>query len=201
MREGHRMEDENEWPYLVWENTHDNYRSSAPSIPKPEMPKSDEDKIHEILDGIDLTYTQHMRLFGKLVEFLNSKDCTGLRAEGGYDEYVFTFTRENKYVKTTHEFLFYPILADQPRIFKDCYTTHSHDGLLNSPEFQSLIRSKGLQFIECRGGYVSDYRMADDEFVLKDEMEIGVYFKAGSKKRRYKLDLEKMELSEDYFEY
>ena len=36
---------------------------------------------------------------------------------------------------------------------------------------------------------------------MKDELELNVWFRVGSNDRVYKLDLDKMELSENYFEY
>ena len=43
--------------------------------------------------------------------------------------------------------------------------------------------------------------MARDEFNMLDEVDIKVSFRAGAKNRMYKLDLDTMELSENYFEY
>lgn len=58
-----------------------------------------------------------------------------------------------------------------------------------------------MEFIECRGGYVTDYSMASDEFTFRDEIDVEVFFRVGSSKRPYQLDLNRMELSKDYFEY
>ncbi len=64
-----------------------------------------------------------------------------------------------------------------------------------------MIRKSGMKFIECAGGYVTDYSRADDVFTLKDEIRVKIYFKAGPKERMYILDLDRMELDEDYFEF
>ena len=86
-------------------------------------------------------------------------------------------------------------------ITADCYTTHNYDRLLRNPRFNEVIRKTGMEFIECRGGYVTDFTFATDNFEMKDDLDLSVVFKAGSKKRVYDLDLKKMELSERYFEY
>lgn len=51
------------------------------------------------------------------------------------------------------------------------------------------------------GGYESEYLGREDEFVMIDEINVKASFKAGSKIRSYRLDLDRMELSKDYFEY
>lgn len=202
MRDGHRMEDENELPYLVQEKRDDDYHSRPSGhYDISENNETDEETLFRILDPMDLSIIQHMKLYNKLIAFLNAKDCTSLNVEGEFGEYIFKFTRENEYVKTTDEFLYYPIFGDLKRVFKDYYTSHNHDRLIANPRFQSLIRATGLEFIKCDGGYVTEYSIAHDEITMKDEIDIGVWFKAGSKKRNYKLDLDRMELSRDYFEY
>uniref|UniRef100_UPI0025CD7C4C hypothetical protein n=1 Tax=uncultured Methanobrevibacter sp. TaxID=253161 RepID=UPI0025CD7C4C len=67
--------------------------------------------------------------------------------------------------------------------------------------FKELIRKTGFEFLKCSGGYVIDYTFASDDFKMKDELELNVWFRVGSNDRVYKLDLDKMELSENYFEY
>ena len=87
------------------------------------------------------------------------------------------------------------------RIFKDSYTYHNYDRLLKDSSFQNLIKISGHEFIKCTGGYVTRYNGAKDEFTMEDELDLGVLFKVGSKERMYKLDLDRMKLSEEYSEF
>lgn len=164
-------------------------------------PKGNEKKLNRILNSMNLDPYQKTCLKEKLLEFLNAKNCTGILADIGFDGGDFIFTRENEYVKTTDEFIYLSGSSNDRRIFHDCYSSHSHDGLVNNPRFQDLIERTGMEFIECKGGFVTDYSMADDVFTFKDETEVNVYFKVGSKKRCYRLDLDRMELSKNYNEY
>ena len=202
MNRGFR-EDENELPYLVWETRDENHHSKSRNYGSSnrEKAKTDDEKLDEILSGLYLSVSHWTLLKNKLTSFLNSKDCTGLTAvEQGFGQYTFVFTRENEYVRTTDEFVFDSNYEGIRRIFVDCYTYHNHDNLVNNPRFQDLIKKTGMEFIKCVGGYVTDYSMAADEFALKDEIDVRVCFKMGSKERIYRLDLNKMELSKDYSE-
>lgn len=166
----------------------------------PEKTKTREEELMTILSSMDLPFSRQMRLFNKLNTFWNAKDCVHLNvAAPGPGEYAFTFTRKNQYIETADEFLFYPEM-DVKRIFQDCYSSHSHDNLIKDKKFQEMIRKTGMEFLKCDGGYVTEYSMADDKFIMKDETEVKVYFKAGLKKRIYHLDLDRMELGKDYWE-
>ena len=192
-------EDENELPYLVWETRDDETRFEEDEEIEPE--KTYEEKVDDILNAMDLSLMLQTLLKSKVMEFLNSKDCTGLSVEGGFGGYTFNFTRENEYIKTIDEFEYYPRFANHRRTFKDCYSHHNYDNLISNPRFQEMIEKSGMEFIKCSGGYEVDYSMADDDFTMKDEAEIRVIFNAGNKKRSYKLDLDNMKLSEDYYEF
>jgi hypothetical protein len=202
MRDNHHWEDENELPYMLWEMRDDDSASNGGDYgSRYAEDESYEQRLEEILDSMDITFAQHINLKGKLMSFLDAMDCTGLEVGGGYDEYSFKITRENEYIKTVDEFVYYPAFGTLKRVFNDCYTTHYHDNLLKNPRFRNLVGAKGLEFLRCAGGYESKYLMADDEFILLDEIDVGVYFRAGSKERRYTLDLDRMELSKDYMEF
>jgi hypothetical protein len=58
-----------------------------------------------------------------------------------------------------------------------------------------------MEFDKCSGGYVTEYSGRDDEFTMKDEIDVRVIFSVGSEKRMYRLDLDSMELDEKYFKY
>jgi hypothetical protein len=196
MRDRFFREDENELPYLLWEK-----RDDEAKRPYTETAKSREEQIDSILDGLYIELVNRSALKQKLLSFLNSKDCTGLRAEEGLGGCDFIITRQNRYVKTTDEFEYIPEFAEFKRIFRECYSSHSHEGLLKDSRFQEMIKKTGMEFIGCGGGYVCRYSSADDEFTLQDEIDVTVSFRVGSITRLYHLDLDRMELSERYFEY
>ena len=186
------MEDENELPYLLSEKR-DKFSSGSDNL-------SNEEKLNRILNSMNISTSERSILKDKLISFLNAKDCKGLKVEDYFDAYNFIFTRENKYVRTENRFEYIPGFETQ-RIFNECYTTHNHDNLLRDSLFKDLIKKTPLEFIDCSGGYELDYSMARDEFNMLDEVDIKVSFRAGPKNRLYRLDLDKMELSENYFEY
>ena len=64
-----------------------------------------------------------------------------------------------------------------------------------------MIEKTGMEFSRCSGGYESEYSFASDKFSLKDEINVRVIFKVGSRERSYGLDLDRMELSKDYNEF
>ena len=204
MRDRFFREDENELPYLVWEKRDDDSRSQSyegPDYPNDEAAKDNGKRILDILASLDLPIGREFRLWEKLMSFLDAKDCTGLRVENGFDMCDFIFTRENEYVRTVNQFEYNVKFENTKRVFHDCYTTHYHDGLLNDSRFQAMIGKTGMEFLGCSGGYECKYLFADDDFFMTDEISIRVSLKAGSKRRSYSLDLDRMELSEEYFEY
>ena len=160
------------------------------------------DDLDDILDSMFITPAQRQALKSKLESFLKARDCTRMEARQALDEYVFAFTRENEYVRTVDEFYFSPKDKNIDRVFCESYSMHYHDGLLKSPEFQELVRKTGLEFIECRYGYRTEYRTWPSEYRLIDEIDVIVYFRLSAKRERfYHLDLENMKLKPDYHEY
>lgn len=197
MRDRHFMEDENELPYLLWETRDDDSSKSY----EAKSSRTDEEKINDLVNSMDISQGFRAVLKDKIMSFLNAKDCTGLSVDGGFGEYVFVLTRENEYVRTTDEFELLTELENTSRVFYNCYSSHNHDSLLKDSRFNAMIEKSGMEFLRCAGGYVTDYSMAKDVFTVKDEIEVKVFFRAGSKERIYKLDLDSMELSKEYLEY
>ncbi|WP_405268034.1 hypothetical protein [Methanobrevibacter sp.] len=194
----HRFrEDENELPYLL--NEKRDHGRPPGSHSKSQKPKSTEEKVNDILISMDVSYSQYIKLKEKVMSFLDARDCTGLTVKEDYGEYDFIFTRENEYIRSTHRFEYFTEF-ELDCLFSDCYTTHNYDNLLKNPSFQDLIKRLGFEFMGCSGGYQVKTKYFS-EFIMMDELDLGVNFKVGSKRRRYKLDLEKMKLSEEYFEY
>ena len=196
MNRGFR-EDENELPYLVSEKRD---KDNSNSGRRYEKPQSIEERIEEIVYTMPISYSQSIALKRKLISFMNRREVTNLTVENSIDYYDFIFTRQNEYISTTHSFE-YDTRLELDRIFRECYTTHNYDNLLKNSRFKELIRKTGFEFLKCSGGYVIDYTFASDDFKMKDELELNVWFRVGSNDRVYKLDLDKMELSENYFEY
>lgn len=194
MSDRHFMEDENELPYMVRQvRDEEDYRSYS------DNKKTNEEKLDRILDSIYMSSSQRKILKDKIVSLLNARDCTGVTADVlGFGECSFIFTRQNEYIKTVDEFYYNVDLQNNRRVFHDCYTRHDYGNLVKNPEFQNMVKRTGMEFVRCAGGYVTDYSMADDEFSFGDEIELRVYLKAGSSERAYELDLDRMELSEDY---
>ena len=192
----HRFrEDENELPYLVV-SKRDNIKGSSIDT------RSNEEKLDDIIDKLYVSDLEKLLIKSALLKFLSSKDCTGLVAEDDFTSASFTIIRENDYIQTRNEFLFSQDLFRVKRVFWDCYTSHNHDGLLSNPRFRQLVNDTPYEFEDVVGGYESRYNGADDVFELLDEINVRVAFKVDSRtKRSYKLDLDTMKLSDDYFEY
>ena len=209
MRDHYFREDENELPYLVSQKR-DEDKSFGDESYDIEIGYGDAssnknltnaERLDNILDSMGLFLAQKYILKNALVSLLNSRDCTRLDVnEVEYGYYLFVFTRENNYIKTIDEFE-YSTEFDIRRTFIDCYTNHNYDRLIANPHFKALIEKTDGQFIRCSGGYETDYSMASDVFSFSDEINLRVIFKIGSLQRSYKLDLDSMELSEDYYEF
>lgn len=162
---------------------------------QPEENRYSEAGLDDIIDSMRISAIQKMALKEKLETILTARDCVRLEAREGRGEYIFTVTRQNEYVKTVDEFFFDPREQNMTRVFCECLSNHTHDGLLKSTEFKNLIKKTGLDFIECRGGYRTRYISILEGFEMLDEIDILVYFRMSENKERvYHLDLERMEL-------
>lgn len=205
MDDEYPIEGEQEWPYLVREvpdkpKVPDNLQREVKKTQSSGPELTFDERIEAIINGIQISDGFRSILKAKVNSFLNSPGCTRLEIDGFLDYYTFVFVRQNRYIATVDKFELLTGLENEHRVFHDCYTTHVYNDLIASPEFQSMISKTGMEFIECLGGFVTDYSMADDEFTFSDELDIRVILKKGSSRRVYHLDLEKMELSKDYME-
>ncbi len=155
--------------------------------------------LDNILDSMRITAIQKMALKDKLETFLSAADCVRLEAREGRGEYIFTVTRQNQYVRTTNEFFFDPRDTNMERVFCECLSNHTHEGLLKSQKFKSLINKTGLEFVGCRGGYRTRFISILEGFEMLDEIDVVVYFRLSpNKERLYHLDLERMELKDSH---
>ncbi|WP_407375601.1 hypothetical protein [Methanobrevibacter sp.] len=196
MRENHFRVDENELPYLVSEKRNDGSNAGAYG-----SLKTDDERIDEIVSSI-YGIPDYIRfiLKIKLKSFLNSKDCIRLDVDEidlGY--YLFTFTRQNEFLKTLDEFEFSKDFTRHDKLFIDCISTHSYDGLLNDSCFKELLKRTPMKFERVGGGYECDYSFADDEFTFRNEPEVYVVFNDRGKQTAYDLDMDRMELGKKLF--
>lgn len=96
MRENHLMEDENELPYLVWENKDDD-RSKTNSYYSDDAhtnikSKSNEKKIDEILAHIPISASQRRALKDKVISLFSARDCVNLNVEGSGSAHTILFS-------------------------------------------------------------------------------------------------------------
>ena len=203
MRDHYFREDENELPYLVSQKRDHEKSSDDECYEEDEVSPNptNAEKMDSILDSMGLFLAQKVILKNALVSLLDSRDCTRLDVNNEeYGYYTFVFTRENEYIKTTDTFE-YSTEFEFRRTFLDCYTSHNYDRLTANPRFRALLEKTEGEFLRCSGGYETDFSFADDEFSFRDEINVSVIFKVGSAQRSYDLDLERMELSDKYYEF
>lgn len=204
MRDHYFREDENELPYLVSQKR--DYEKSSECYDENDYDEvspnpTNAEKLDSILDSMGLFLAQKVILKNALVSLLDSRDCTRLDVNNEeYGYYTFVFTRENEYIKTTDTFE-YSTEFEFRRTFLDCYTSHNYDRLISNPRFRALLEKTDGEFLRFSGGYETDFSFADDEFSFRDEINVSVIFKVGSAQRSYDLDLERMELSDKYYEF
>lgn len=188
-------------PYCTHCGAHLSWSSGEPQNNQRRELQTNEEKINDILRAMYLPISKRNALKEKALSFLSAKDCNSLSVHSFCNGYMFVFTRQNEYVQTRDEFYYDPKDDYDTRIFSDCQTSHYHDGLLESPQFKQLIKSTGLEFIGCRGGYVTEFIFWPEEFKMIDKIEVRVYFNVDDKRYRvYDLDLERMQLNNDYYE-
>lgn len=167
---------------------------------------SDEATLEYIAEGVCETHPQKMQLKAKLREYVAAEDFNGfyIKKDYGFDVYYFNFIQENEFVRTTHKMTYFPdeYHISPERAFYETYSEHNHDKLLANPRFKDLIKGVGLEFTGCGGGYMLYLKHTYLDVELTGEIEIDVYFKVNNKKKRqYELDLESMQLSDEYDEY
>ena len=190
-------------PYCSHCGAHFNWSDDEEEFEKVEYEyeKSLQEKMERIWKGQNFDPFDEPILKEKVKEFLSAKDCTDFRIEPRMLGLAFIFTRENEYVRTVDEFIYDFDYQKHERIFTDCRSHHCHDGLVSNPRFTKMIDDTGLEFLECRGGYLVDVRFGPFDMVMLDEIEIYVHLKSGSSTRIYRLDLDRMELDDDYYEW
>lgn len=205
MRENHRMEDENEWPYLVWENKGE-YGGSRNTV-TPSLNLSFENRpFGEFSSCVNrlLIDSSHKRKILSSIK-VEPRNCSfSLRQE---DEKIrMSLVLENEYL--TSQFNgFYDLNSCELTFY---YPFHSHNRLESMSWFESEIRrvksESGLGFDEATGGYKFEWR--DDNLRIKDQFEVLAMFSDGGERsdtHSYKVDFKNRKLVKyhvhDWFEF
>ena len=171
--------------------------------------KSPEEIAEEIPDALrGRVYEEDIiqRLVDRSIKLMKSNDCRLIGIKDGLDWNLdFIFEKEHKYFKTTYACAYNPNYYG-PLIFEDFAVTHNYDDLLADESFKKLIRDTenrtGFTFKECAGGF--GYQLDDDrfDFIFNDEINVTVCFDMGDGNVAiYDIDLDSMELSEEYRVY
>lgn len=153
---------------------------------------------NKIWDEFEIT-----KLVNRSLVLMKSNDCRLVEIADSNYGIDFTFEKEHKYFKTRYVCEYVP---SSVRIFEDFGVTHNHDKLLMDDSFKKLIKDTenktGFTFKECDGGYGFELDEDRFNFIFNDEIRIIVRFNMGdSKTAVYDVDLNNMELSEDYRVY
>lgn len=163
--------------------------------------ESNDYDLDDVLDALFINQMQKSLLKQKLESYLRAKDVRKLFVRQANNEYAFHITRQNRYVKTVDEFYYDPKYVNPTQVFAECITNHTHDGLKSDPRFKALIKSMDYPLHRISGGYVTEYSSWPREFRLIDRIEISLHFRIGEKIRTYRLDIERMKLDENYYEF
>lgn len=183
--------------------------AECPNCHEPfEILKQDTDKvkeqISEILDGMYLNPLEKLMLINKAISLIKSNDCRLEEIRQEYDSILFTFKKEHRYFYTEYECIFSSGYFREDRVFYDCTMRHNHDKLLQNDSFKKMIRDTenktGFTFRNCGGGYDdSDFDIVTGDFTFNSRFKVFVRFDTdGGRVAVYDLDLDKMELSEEY---
>ena len=175
-------------------------------LTKPSDGKSPEkiaEELSDILSEKIFDEFEITKLVNRAIVLMKSNDSRLVEITDSSYGIDFTFEKEHKYFKTRYVCEYVP---DSPRIFEDFAVTHSHDKLLMNESFKKLIKDTenktGFKFKECGGGYGSQLDEDRFNFIFNDEIRVFVCFDMGDGKTAvYNIDLDNMQLSEDYSVY
>ncbi len=186
--------------------------TECPKCHEPfEILKQDTDKvkdqIREILEGMYVNPMEKMMLINKAVSLIKSNDCRLEEIRQEYDYIIFTFKKEHRYFYTKYECIFSSNYFREDRVFYDCMMMHNHDNLLQNDSFKKLIRDTekrtGFTFRNCGGGYDDpNFDIVSEDFTFNRRFKVFVRFDTDDGRVAvYDLDLDRMELSEEYRVY
>lgn len=151
----------------------------------------------DIFKSMCLPKYKELMLRKKVQSLLDNKYCTGLEVRPYFDSYIFRFTRENEYLKRIDEMLYIEEDADDIRVFSDCESRNYYDGLLGNPKFQKTIKSVGLEFHDCIGGFGLECILFPLEFNFTDEITVSARFRLDETTYKlYRINLNDMSLRE-----
>ena len=165
------------------------------------------DQIREILDGLYLNPLEKLMLINKAISLIKSNDCRLEQIRQEYDSIVFKFKKEHRYFYTEYDCIFSSHYFQEDRVFYDCTMRHNHDNLLKDESFKKLIRDTerktGFTFRNCGGGYSdTNFDIVTGDFTFNNRIRVFVRFDIDENRVAvYNLDLDRMELSEEYRVY
>ncbi len=173
---------------------------------KPGDGKSPEkiaEELKDILSNKIWDEFEISKLVNRSIVLMKSNDCRLVEIADSNYGIDFTFEKEHKYFKTRYVCEYVP---GSIRVFEDFGVTHDHDKLLMNESFKKLIKDTenktGFTFKECDGGYGSQLDDNRFDFIFNDKIYIIVRFDIGDGKIAvYDIDLDTMQLSEDYRAY
>ena len=159
-----------------------------------------DEAIDDILYYVYASDEQKLKLHDDIKRILlSARSCRLIDVDSTCERTEFLFKQENRFVWTTHEYLFYP---DHPfpnfSSFYDIIERNSYAGLEAMESFKAMISAKerelGKKFIGCGGGY----RKKDLAGIeLSDECRIFANFESDTPFAIIlEIDLENMKLKE-----
>lgn len=165
----------------------------------------DDEELFNIADSVCITDGRKFHLFTKIKEYLKTRDSKGfyVTKDLWFEVYYFNFIQENEYVKTTHVMTFVqdPDYSSPDKIFYESSSRHSHEKLLADSRFQKLIERTGLEFSGCIGGYMLYLKFPGHDVKMTPIIETFACFNVNGECRQHLLDLDSMQLCEEYYGY
>ena len=204
MRDDHYMEDENEWPYLVWEKK-DSDRRYGNSKPVPINLEFKDIPFREFPTYVNrlILPQNHKNNIISIIK-VEPEDCTFTLRQREYEIRI-DLKVKNRYVET--EFLLEYDYTSSKMEYIIAYT--HHDSLESMPWFKSEVKrienEKGYRYEFCYRGH--DFERSDEKFLIKNEFKTIVMFeKDGSEDHYgYRLDFNTGNLEHyhtyDFMEY
>lgn len=143
------------------------------------------------------------RIVLRSIKLMKSNDSRLVSIERGLDlDIDFVFEKEHRYFTTRYECAFNP-LYEGPRVFEEFAIKHNYNRLLDDRSFRKIISDRenetGFTFRGCSGGYSAQLDDNHYDFIFNDKIDLTVDFDMGDGRTAvYDIDLDRMQLSEEY---